>query len=140
MEDELERDLASEDDEIADQDAGAGAARGPRVSRHVMPLGPRVLARLLPGETQTSAGLYLPQGAREDKAEVAYAEVVEVARANPDDEDDGFGANVSGVPHGSRILFVKKNGLGVPWDDSLRIVEVKDVIAVVEELERDEAH
>jgi co-chaperonin GroES (HSP10) len=105
-----------------------------------MPLGPRVLARLLPGDARTSSGLYLPQGAKEDRAEVAYAEVVEVARANPDDEDEGFGANVSGVPLGSRILFVKKNGLAVPWDDHLRVVEVKDVIAVVEELELDEAH
>lgn len=136
MEDELERGADAEDD----LDEAPDPRTPPRVTRHVMPLGPRVLARLLSGDDRTSTGLYLPAGAKEDKAEVAYAEVVEVARANPDDEDDGFGANVSGVPLGSRILFVKKHGLAVPWDDHLRVVEVKDVVAVVEELELDEAH
>ncbi len=111
----------------------------PRVTRHVMPLGPRVLVRLLPGETRTSAGLYLPAGAKEASAEVTYAEVVAVARATGE-EEDGFGTNVSGVPDGARVLFVKKHGLAVPWDDRLRVVEVKDVIAVVEEIGLDEAH
>lgn len=135
MEDELEPDRPADD---ADE---SSETRNPaRVTRHVMPLGPRVLARLLPADAQTSSGLYLPPGAKEDKAEVAYAEVVEVARASVEDDDEGFGANVSGVPLGARVLFVKQHGLAVPWDDHLRVVDVKDVVAVVEELELDEAH
>lgn len=113
-----------------------------RLTRHVMPLGPRVLARLLPSDTKTASGLILPQGTKDAAAEVVYAEVIEVARAGAGAgaEDEGFGANVSGVPEGSRILFVKSEGLAVPWDDKLRVVAVKDVIALVEEIELDEAH
>lgn len=138
MEDEYER-----EDAVAVEDGGVEVDPGDsaRVTRHVMPLGPRVLVRLLPGETRTATGLYLPQGAKEDKAEVAYGEVIEVARAHPDpDDDEGFGTNVSGVPDGSRVLFEKKSGRAVPWDDSLRVVDVKDIVALVEELGLDEAH
>lgn len=121
-------------------DEGGTEAPLPRVSRHVMPLGPRVLVKLLPGDARTATGLFLPPGAKEERAEVAYAEVVEVARATVDVDDDGFGQNVSGVPHGARVLFVKEKGLAVPWDDKLRVVHVKDVVAVVEEMGLDEAH
>lgn len=124
----------------ADDDEPEATEPRPRVSRYVMPLGPRVLVKLLPGDSRTSAGLFLPPGAKEAAAEVAYAEVVEVARANPDDEGEGFGKNVSGVPLGARVLFVKSKGLAVPWDDKLRVVEVKDVVAIVEEIGLDEAH
>jgi chaperonin GroES len=112
----------------------------PRITRHVMPLGPRVLVRLLPSDDRTAGGLILPAGAKDATAEVSYAEVVEVARAAPDESDEGFGANVSGVPLGSRILFVKEKGLAVPWDDKLRIVMVKDVVALIEEFELDDVH
>ncbi|MGF1510819.1 MAG: co-chaperone GroES [Myxococcota bacterium] len=139
--------LASSSDKREDGDADpppeeteATDESRPRITRHVMPLGPRVLVRLIPSEDRTSSGLILPAGARDAATSVAYAEVVEVARAAPDDEDEGFGRNVSGVPHGSRILFVKEKGLAVPWDDKLRVVLVKDVIALVDEIELDEAH
>lgn len=105
-----------------------------------MPLGPRVLARLLPGDERTAGGLILPQGAKDSGAQVQYAEVVEVARAAPEDEEEGFGTNVSGVPLGARILFVKEKGLAVPWDDKLRVVAVEDVVALVEEIDADERH
>jgi len=39
------------------------------VSRYVMPLGPRVLVKLLPGDSRTAAGLFLPPGAKEAAAE-----------------------------------------------------------------------
>ena len=61
--------------------------------------------------------------------------MVEVARAGTDDE--GFGENVSGVPEGSRVLFPKDKGLPVPWDEDMRILDVKDVVALVEEIEPD---
>ena len=48
-----------------------------------------------------------------------------------------FGANVSGVPNAARVLFRKESGVRVPWDDSLRILDVKDVLATVEEVEPD---
>lgn len=112
---------------------------GSPVSRYVMPLGPRVLVKMLPGDRRTAAGLFLPPGAKEAATEVAYGEVVEVARATPED-DEGFGKNVSGVPLGSRVLFAKSKGLAVPWDDKLRVVDVKDVVAMVEEIGLNEAH
>lgn len=109
-------------------------------SRHVMPLGPRVLVRITPAEDRSSAGLYLPPGAKDALARAAYGEVVEVARATPGEPEEGFGANVSGIPHGSRVLFAKDKGLPVPWDEDLRIVDVKDVLALVEEIDLEEAH
>ncbi|MEL6546312.1 MAG: hypothetical protein AAFQ82_16915, partial [Myxococcota bacterium] len=60
------------------------------------------------------------------------ASFIEVARAEPDDEDD-LGTNVSGVPAGARILFPKDKGVAVPWDPKLRVVDTKDVLAVIEE-------
>jgi co-chaperonin GroES (HSP10) len=110
-----------------------------RVTRHVMPLGPRILARILPSENRTATGLFLPEGAKDSVAEAAYAVVVEVARAAAD-EQEGFGTNVSGIPDGARVLFGKNKGIPVPWDDKLRIVDVKDVLAIVEEIGLDAAH
>lgn len=111
-----------------------------RVSRHVMPLGPRVLVRIIRSTDRSAGGLYLPPGARDAVAQAAYGEVVEVARANPDEPDEGFGKNVSGVPEGAKVLFSKDKGLPVPWDEDLRILDVKDVVAVVEEIELDRAN
>ena len=110
------------------------------VSRHVMPLGPRVLVRLIRSADRSAGGLYLPPGAKDAVAQAAYGEVVEVARATTDDDEEGFGANVSGVPEGAKVLFSKEKGLPVPWDDELRILDVKDVVAVVEEIELDRAN
>ena len=66
-------------------------------------------------------------------------EVVEVARAatnNP--KEEGFGTNVAGVPHGAKILFEKSAGIRVPWDDDLRVLETKEVLATVQEISEEE--
>ena len=110
------------------------------VSRHVMPLGPRVLVRVIKSKDRTSTGLFLPPGSKDEIASAAYGKVVEVARAQAEEVDDGFGKNVSGVPEGSNILFSKDRGLPVPWDEELRILNTKDVVAVVEEIDLEGAH
>ena len=105
--------------------------------RYIQPLGPRVLVRLVRLDERSDAGLYLPQGVKEKNAQALYGEVVEVARAEAGDEDKSLGANVSGVPLGAYVLFPKEDGLPVPWDDDLRLLAVKSVYAVVEEVEPD---
>lgn len=107
--------------------------------RHVKPLGARVLVRLDSGDDRSSGGLYLPPGAKEALAQAAYGVVIEVARAEGD-ESEGFGQNVSGVPEGVKVIFPKEEGLPVPWDEALRIVDVKAICAVVEEIEPNEVH
>jgi co-chaperonin GroES (HSP10) len=107
--------------------------------RHIMPLGPRVLVRVLHEEDVADSGLYLPAGAKERMQESLYGEVVEVARAAPDDpKEEGFGKNVAGVPDGARVLFAKDAGIRVPWDDDLRILETKEVLATVQEISEEE--
>jgi hypothetical protein len=67
-------------------------ARMKRVVRHIMPLGPRVLVKVLPDDDRAESGLYLPQGAKEKSQEALFGEVVEVARAESDDPArEGFG-------------------------------------------------
>ena len=60
-----------------------------------------------------------------------------VARAEPKPDEELEGANVSGIPFGSRVLFPPKAGIRVPWDAELRLVETKHVLAVVEEVAPD---
>lgn len=104
-----------------------------RYRRAVNPLGMRVLIRIRPESNQTEAGLYLPEGAKENMNESVLGEVIEVASAI--DIDTKEEANVSGVPLGSLVLIPKKAGIKVPWDDELRIVETKEVLAIVSEAE-----
>lgn len=117
-----------------------------RIVRHIQPVGPRVLVRVQKSADLHESGLFLPPGARDGLAEALYAEVIEVARARPDDDDDdeenkeGLGHNVSGVPCGAFVLFPKTAGIKVPWDDDLRILLVKEVLATVEEVPMDETH
>ena len=106
--------------------------------RLIMPLGMRVLVNVLPQEDKTDAGLFLPAGAREAHHEALYGEVIEVARDRPTTDD--LAENVSGVPQGSRVLFRKDAGVRVPWDERLRVLDVKDILATVEEIPDDEAH
>jgi len=103
--------------------------------RYIQPLGPRVLVRLVKLDERSGAGLYLPQGVKEKNAQALYGEVVEVARAEASDDDKSLGKNVSGVPLGAFVLFPKDDGLPVPWDEDLRLLLVKSVYAVVEEVE-----
>ena len=110
-----------------------------RIVRHIMPLGPRVLVRVIPEGDRAESGLYLPQGARERTQEALFGEVLEVARAEPTDfKEEGFGVNVAGVPNGAKVLFAKNAGVKVPWDEELRLLETKEVLATVEEIREDE--
>jgi chaperonin GroES len=110
----------------------------PKSHRLILPLGFRVLVKVLKDDERTDAGLYLPEGAKERHDEALYGEVIEVARDKPTTEEPA--ENVSGVPNGSRILFKKDAGVRVPWDDRLRLLDVKDILATVEEHSDDEAH
>lgn len=103
-----------------------------------MPLGMRVLVQIMRDEDRTDAGLYLPAGAKEANDDALYGKVIEVARDRP--TTDVASENVSGVPHGAHVLFRKEAGVRVPWDDRLRVIDVKDVLATVEEVHADEAH
>jgi len=124
-----------------------------RVSRHIQPLGPRVLVRVVKHPDRSEAGLFLPQGVKESHAAALLGEVIEVARTkgreetttredddDDDDEpdDDALGKNVSGVPLGANVLFEKDRGIAVPWDDSLRILEVRYVLAIVDIIGQDD--
>jgi co-chaperonin GroES (HSP10) len=110
----------------------------PPKHRLILPLGMRVLVQLVHDEDRTDAGLYLPQGAKELQDDAHYGKVIEVARDRP--TTDEATENVSGVPHGAFVLFRKDAGVRVPWDDRLRIIDVKDVLATVEEVMASEAH
>jgi co-chaperonin GroES (HSP10) len=131
--------------------AGLDADRPGKVSRHVQPIGPRVLIRVIKTPDRSESGLYLPAGAKESHSEALLAEVVEVARTQPkaaaylgadddDDDDDerpGLGENVSGIPVGAQVLFAKDQGITVPWDDTLRLLSVRHVLAIVDIIPED---
>lgn len=109
-------------------------------TRDIQPLGMRVLVRVLPADERTPSGLYVPASAlKEDAVEALYGEVLEVARAEGGSDELG-GTNVSGIPHGAKVLFAPDSGVRVPWDPTLRLVETKNVLAVVQEIAADAAH
>jgi chaperonin GroES len=110
----------------------------PKSHRLILPLGMRVLVKVLKDEDRTDAGLYLPEGAKEKHIEALYGEVIEVARDKPTTAVPA--ENVSGVPNGSRVLFKKDTGVRVPWDEQLRLLDVKDILATVEEHSGEDAH
>lgn len=129
-----------------------------RLTRHVQPLGPRVLVRVVKSPDRSETGLFLPQGVKDDNAMALLGEVVEVARTMPkgeslgdegqsrnrddDDDDDDeradFGTNVSGIPLGANVLFEKDRGVVVPWDETLRIIDVRYILAIVDIITEDE--
>jgi co-chaperonin GroES (HSP10) len=98
----------------------------------------RILVQVLRDEERTDSGLYLPAGAKEAHDESLYGKVIEVARDSPSSND--VAENVSGVPHNAFVLFRKDAGVRIPWDEHLRVLDVKDVLATVEEVYEDEAH
>jgi co-chaperonin GroES (HSP10) len=100
--------------------------------RKVHPLGLRVVARIIKDSNLTDGGLYLPEGAKESLHESVLAEVVEVASAVDARSEEE--TNVSGVPLGARVLIGKTAGVRVPWDDDLRLVDTRDVLALVDEI------
>jgi co-chaperonin GroES (HSP10) len=110
----------------------------PRKHRLILPLGLRVLVEVIKVDERTDAGLYLPAGAKEAQDEALYGKVIEVARDRPTSDD--VTENVSGVPLGAHVLFRKEAGVRVPWDDRMRLIDVKDILATVEEVTVDEAH
>ena len=81
---------------------------------------------------QTEAGLYLPEGSKDSMSESLVGEVLEVASAVDDSTDEE--SNISGIPMGSIVLIPKNAGVRIPWDETLRLVETKDVLAVVHEV------
>ncbi len=101
--------------------------------RRVNPIGMRVVVRLRKESNQSEGGLYLPEGAKDATQESVMGEVVEVASAV--DIDTSEEANISGIPLGATVILPKHAGVKVPWDDDLRIVDTKEVLAVVYEVE-----
>ncbi|MGE3545318.1 MAG: co-chaperone GroES, partial [Kofleriaceae bacterium] len=74
----------------------------------------------------------------EQHDDALYGKVIEVARDRP--TSDNVTENVSGVPLGAYVLFRKEAGVRVPWDDRLRLIDVKDILATVEEVDVTAAH
>ena len=118
-----------------------------RVARHVQPVGPRVLVRVMEAPARLESGLYLPANAKDTTADALLGEVLEVARTLPNadlggDDDDGprdaMGTNVSGIPLGALVLFGRERGVKIPWDDTLRLVDTRHVLAMVDEISEDE--
>ncbi len=101
--------------------------------RKISPLGMRVLVRIRKDVKQTEAGLYLPEGAKEAQQESLLGEVLEVASAIDDETEEE--TNISGIPLGSLVLLPKKAGVRVPWSDDLRIVDTKEILATVTEVD-----
>jgi len=66
-------------------------------------------------------------------AESMLAKVLEVAMAMDDHTDEE--ANISGIPQGATVLIPKLSGVRIPWDDRLRIIDTKDVLAIVDEMD-----
>ena len=97
--------------------------------KKINPLGLRVLVKLQLDENVSEGGLYLPEGAKQALAESTVAHVLEVARTEEED------TNISGIPQGAKVLIKKNAGVKVPWDDTLRIVETIEVLAVINEFQ-----
>ncbi len=116
----------------------SSSATSDKPHRLILPLGLRVLVQVLKTEERTDAGLFLPAGAKEAHDDALYGKVIEVARDRPTTDD--ISENVSGVPHGAHVLFRKEAGVRVPWDERLRLIDVKDILATVEEVLVSEAH
>jgi len=100
--------------------------------RKVMPIGMRVLVKIRRESDVTDGGLYLPEGAKSAAAESVLAEVIEVASAIDEHSDEE--TNISGIPHGATVLVPRFAGTKVPWDESLRLVETKEILAIVSEI------
>jgi co-chaperonin GroES (HSP10) len=125
------RSVSLDDGEFTASISKAAHLEGKRI-RKVHPLGMRVVARIIKDSNLTDGGLYLPEGAKESLQESILAEVVEVASALDTHSEEE--TNVSGVPLGAHVLIGKTVGIRIPWDDDLRIVDTRDVLALVDEI------
>ncbi len=104
-----------------------------KLVRSISPLGLRVLVKIREKSDMTDGGLYLPENAKDKMGEESLvAEVLEVASALDEDSDEE--TNISGIPLGSTVLIPKNVGTRVPWDDSMRIVDTKHVLAIIHEI------
>ncbi len=101
--------------------------------RSILPLGMRVVVNILDVDNTTDGGLYLPENAKSNMSESVLAEVLEVASAIDDETDEE--TNISGIPLGAVVLIERTTGIKVPWNESLRIVDSKDILAMVEEVD-----
>jgi chaperonin GroES len=111
---------------------GDGDPMPNRQMRRIHPLGLRVVARIVKDSNVSSGGLYLPEGAKEAGQESLLAEVIEVASAVDSRTDEE--TNVSGIPLGALVLIPKSSGTKVPWDEELRIIDTRDILALVDEI------
>jgi co-chaperonin GroES (HSP10) len=105
---------------------------GGKPIRRLHPLGLRVVAKVVKDANVTEGGLYLPEGAKESMQESVLAQVIEVASAVDTRTEEE--TNISGIPLGSMVLIPKTIGVKVPWDDSLRIIDTREILALVDEI------
>lgn len=112
---------------------GAPSATKSQTLRHINPLGMRVVVRIPKEQNVTEGGLYLPEGAKEKMNESIVAEVVEVASAVDGDTQEE--TNISGIPLGASILIPRRSGVQIPWDETLRIVDTKEVLAIINNID-----
>ncbi|MFN4894658.1 MAG: co-chaperone GroES [Pseudomonadota bacterium] len=115
-----------------DQPSFDDSNEGGRPMRRLHPLGLRVVARIVKDSNVTDGGLYLPEGAKEAAQESVLAQVIEVASAVDTRTEEE--TNISGIPLGSMVLIPKAVGVKVPWDDSLRIIDTREILALVDEI------
>jgi co-chaperonin GroES (HSP10) len=108
------------------------SCRQVRPIRRLHPLGFRVVARIVKDSNVTDSGLYLPEGAKENMQESVLAQVIEVASTVDSRTDEE--TNVSGIPLGSLVLIPKTLGIKVPWDEELRIIDTREILALVDEI------
>ena len=105
----------------------------PRKIRQIHPIGFRVVVKIKKAGNRSQGGLYLPEGSKESMQESLLCQVIEVASAQDDETMEE--TNISGIPLGADVLIAKGVGIRVPWDEELRIVETKDVLAVIDEVD-----
>jgi chaperonin GroES len=119
---------------MSSSSAAVSASGDRRAMRSIHPLGMRVVVRLRKEEERTDSGLYLPEGAKQANQESFLGEVLEVASAYEiADSGEEEEVNVSGIPSGALVLLPRDAGVKVPWDDTLRIVDTKHILAIVSE-------
>ena len=91
------------------------------MSEQVQPLGSRVLVRVLPEESVTRSGLYIPDSAKEKPQRGAVIAV-------------GDDSDVIKVRVGDRVLFPKYTGTELRLEgDDLLIIESTDLLAILRE-------
>jgi len=127
--------LANEPEKLPQlrRSSSLSTSRESRQMRRISPLGMRVVVNLRPDTNQTQTGIFIPEAANEAATESVIAEVIEVASAHDVDSDEE--TNVSGIPLGALVLIPKDAGIKVPWDENLRVIDTKYVLAIINEID-----